>query len=67
MADYAMRQTLCTCGHIAVEHYDSHDFCTWTLDGKCNCEKFVACGPEISVTWSDSPAAALSEREETSE
>jgi len=50
-AAYAARLTACKCGHQAIEHYDSHDFCTWTVaePPECECEKFEAVGPEIYV------------------
>lgn len=37
-----MRLTLCKCGHEAIAHYDSYLFCTWTVEGKCDCEEFEA-------------------------
>lgn len=59
MTDFGMRLTKCECGHTAVEHYDSHDFCTWTLDGECDCEKFTPVGIESWVTWSTGTPEAL--------
>ena len=50
---FGMNQTLCKCGHMAVEHYDSYDFCTWILDGKCDCEEYAPDGPEKWIVWKD--------------
>lgn len=46
---YGARLTKCVCGHVGIEHYDSYDFCTRTLDGECDCEEFRPAGPEVFV------------------
>lgn len=51
MAEVALmaRLTRCECGHPAVEHYDSHAFCTWTMaePPECACEEFRPIEPEV--------------------
>lgn len=31
---------VCKCGHGRMEHYDGHDFCTWTVEDECACEQY---------------------------
>lgn len=52
---YVIRMTKCVCGHEAVAHYDSHMFCTYIIDGECDCEMFRPVGQEVLVDVKTTP------------
>ena len=52
---FQINKTKCKCGHEAVEHYDSHVFCTWVMSGECDCEQFEAAEEEHGITFEIPP------------
>ncbi len=43
---YVADLTLCKCGHMAIEHYDSWALCTYVMIDDCDCDEFDAAEPE---------------------